>query len=422
MRRSRIITVSATACAIGALTAAWSLSSRPVEESGHITLVRRAGLELRVEAAGVLDARRATTFVSAMRGDKGKLLHLAEDGARVQPGDVLAKFDTTDIESEVQRLGGELRSRQAVNSYAGQALEVEKSQVEKALTHSATAAASARQEFARYAAYIDDLDALARRGIPVASELAQARRKADQVRTKLEGAEGEVDRVKREGVHRLAQSMAELNKAASEAANILHSLELLQTQIENSVLRAPAPGFVVVHETTVGEQKRRLRVGDTVWQGQPILYLPDLSSMIVRSKVREEDLHKIREGQAATVRVEAYPDAVFQGAVTGIGALALDSGGATAGKFFQMTVSLDGRDERLRPGMTARVSIVADRADNVLVVPIPAVFYAGEHAHCFVIGEKGATARHVRLGRRGDDVVEVIAGLAEGERISLAKP
>lgn len=424
MTRSGFLRAAAVACAGALLMLGWSIASQPVGGAPRdASMARRADFVMRVDAMGALEAARAMTFTSAMRGDKGKLLQIAEDGARVEKGDLLVAFDSTLLDSELLRLTGELRSREAVTAYVRQALEVEKSRIEKALSHAESAAAAAHQESARHQAYIDDLLALGSRGVSVESEVAQARRKAAQARAKLDEATNDFERGKREAVHRLAQAMAEVNKAESEARNSLASIELTRAELDKATLRAPAPGFVVVHEIATGEQKRRLRVGDTVWQGQPILHLPDLSAMTVRARVREEDLHKIREGQEATIRVDAYPDSVFRGRVTSIGALALESPAAAApGKHFQMGVALEGRDERLRPGMTARVSIVADHPKDVLVVPVPAIHYAGEQTICYVIAENGITARPVRVGRRGDDVVEIIAGLAEGDRVSLVRP
>ena len=423
MKAGRGKALGITAAGLALLTAAWSLSSRPIDPGARDGVsVRRADFELRVDSVGVLDAARGESFASAMRGDRGKIIQIADDGARVAAGDVLVRFDSTSLEADRLRFAGELRSREAVVSYVRQALEVEKTQLDKALVAAEVDVRTSSEDEARHQAYIDDLDALGRRGVPVASEMAQARRKLQQVRTHHEKARHELERLKKEAVHRLGQSMAEVNKAESEAASTRAALEQTAAELGRTVVRASSAGFVVLHEMTVNDQRRRLRVGDTVWQGQPVLYLPDLSSMVVHARIREEDLHKVREGLAATIRVEAYPDAAFRGVVSGIGALALESNGSASGKYFQMNVALQGSDERLRPGMTARVSIVADRAQGVLAVPIPAVFYSGDQAMCFVLDGAKAGARSVTLGRRGDDLVEVVAGLAAGERVSLVKP
>ncbi len=424
MTRPTILRTLIASGGLVALVAARSFLAPPVDSAAQaVSTVRRADFDLRVDALGVVDAVRSESFVSAMPGDKGKIVQIADDGARVEKGDLLVRFDATLLEAELRRLEGELRSREAILAYARQALEIEKSQIEKSLVHSQVEAQGAREEFARHQSYIEALEALGKRGIPVDSEIAQAKRKAEHAQLLLDEAESEFERLKKESVHRLEQAMAEVNKADSEMNNTVASRELTRDELAKTELRAAVRGFVVLDQISVGEQKRRLRVGDTVWQGQPILYIPDLSEMLVRAKVREEDLHELREGQAATIQIEAYPEVAFKGRVTGVGALALEGDSANvAGKYFRMTVAMDEHDDRLRPGMTARVDIVAARARRVLVVPTTAVFYAGDQTICYLASGASLTSRPVRVGRRGDDVVEILSGLSGGEQVSLVAP
>ena len=72
--------------------------------------------------------------------------------------------------------------------------------------------------------------------------------------------------------------------------------------------------------------------------------------------------------------------------------------------------------------MTARVAIMADRVKDALVVPVAALHYEDGEPTCFVFDGSGLVPRKVRVGRRGDDVVEIVGGLSEGERVSLARP
>jgi len=200
-------------------------------------------------------------------------------------------------------------------------------------------------------------------------------------------------------------------------------LKTVQDDLASTVIRAPTSGFVVLNEIFDANVKRRPRAGDTVWQGQSLLYLPDLSAMIVKTQAREEDLSKLKPGQRATVRLEAYPDASFEGEVSAVGVLAVENaGGTSAGKHFQLTVKLRQVDPRMRPGMTARVSIVADAVRDTLVVPVTALYYEGGQTICYVFDGERPVARKVAVGRRGDDFLEITSGVREGERVSLARP
>ena len=76
------------------------------------------------------------------------------------------------------------------------------------------------------------------------------------------------------------------------------------------------PGIVVYKEVFFGSEQRKPQVGDQVWANQPLIILPDISRMVVETKVRETDIHKVERNQKVGVRVEAYPDLRLTGAVT----------------------------------------------------------------------------------------------------------
>ncbi len=389
----------------------------------HLATVKKGAFEIRLQTVGMLDAARAFQVVSALRGDRGKIIQIVDDGAKVEKGNVILRFDPTPFEADILRLSGELKSREAVVEYARQSLEVEKSQADKVLSHAQFDLTEARQEHIRYLAYAADLEALEKKGYDIASELGQARRKADQIFAQFQKAEGDLARQQKEVQFKIAQAMAELDKATSELATTRTALAQSQDELNKTTVRAPLSGFVVLNEVFQGNQRRKPRAGDTIWQGQAVLYLPDLSSLVVKTQVREEDLQKIKAGLAATVRVDAYPDAVFEGEIGSVGVLAMDpSGASVVGKHFQYTVNLKGGDPRLRPGMTARVFIVADSAQNVLTVPLAALFSESEGKTCYVYNGQRFVPRVVRVGRTNEDVAEILDGIKEGDRVALVKP
>jgi len=389
----------------------------------QLASVKRGGFDVRVDTVGVLDAARAFQVMSQVRGPRGKIIQVVDDGAAVNAGDVLVRFDPSAFEADIQKLTGEVRAREALLEVARQAFEMEKSQVHKTLDNGEYDQRAAQQELARYRAYIADLQKLAAKGYAVEGEIAQARRKEEELFTKLQKADTELSRLSREAVHSVAKAASEVNKAESELATSRAALKTAQDDLASTVIRAPSAGFVVLNEIFDANVKRRPRAGDTVWQGQSLLYLPDLSAMVVKTQVREEDLNKLKNGQRASVRLEAYPDAVFEGEVSSVGVLAVESpAGTSAGKHFQLTVRLRQSDARMRPGMTARVSIVAESVRDTLVVPVTALYYEGGQTICYVFDGERPVARKVAVGRRGDDLLEITSGVREGERVSLARP
>ena len=80
-------------------------------------------------------------------------------------------------------------------------------------------------------------------------------------------------------------------------------LALAQQQLARTEVRADVPGIVVYRDVFFGSEQRKPQVGDQVWANQPLLILPDISKMVVETKVRETDIHKVERNQNVAVRV-----------------------------------------------------------------------------------------------------------------------
>mgnify|MGYP001159226444 CR=1 FL=1 len=380
--------------------------------------------EITVNTIGTLDAERSHIVSSAIKGDKGKIVHIIDEGTFVKKGDVLVKFDSAFFESEMLRLTGELHSREAAFEARKQILEWEKSQAEGAIKTAEFDVNDAMQEYNRYISYISDMENLGKQGFHYPNEIYQAKKKAEQLLAKQRRFETAFEQIKKESVFKIAAAVAEVTKAKNEVDTTQTTLDDMRKQLGKSIVYAPFPGIVVHYESYRNNQKRKPRVGDVVWENQPLLYLPDISSMIVKTLVREVDLHKITKEQRASIQVDAYPKLSLTGDVTSIGALANDNPEAAKGeKYFQVIVAIRNNDStNLRPGMTARVNLLTDAAKNVLSVPVQAVFSEGAGKYCYV--GKGQNVRKVKveLGRQNEDYAEIIAGLKDGDTVSLIKP
>jgi len=194
-------------------------------------------------------------------------------------------------------------------------------------------------------------------------------------------------------------------------------------ELENTVLKAPFAGIAILYEAFRDGQKRKPREGDTVLMYQPILYLPDVTKFIVKTRVREVDLYKVRVGQEAMVHIDAYPDLGFPARVRFIGSLASGENDSGGGKYFQVSLDLLGQDRRLRPGMTARVHIRSESAEDVLLLPVQAVFRDADGApFCYLVRPGGLRKTPLTTGRRNELQIEVLSGLKAGDLVSLVAP
>ena len=389
----------------------------------QLTAAKIQTFAITVNTIGVLDAERSHVVSSTIKGELGKIAYIIDEGTFVKKGDVLIKFDTAHFEAEMLRLAGELRSREASYEARTQILEWEKSQAQGAIKTAEFDLKDASQEYSRHVSYISDMEELAKKGLQYPNEIIQAKKKAEQLFAKQQRYEMSFEQINKDSVFKIAAAMAELAKAKNEIETTKIALDSIREELGKAVVYAPFPGIVVHYETQRDNQKRKPRMGDPVWQNQPLLYLPDISSMVVKTLVREVDLHKISKGKKAAIQVDAYPKLALTGQVTSIGVMASDSSEAGKGeKYFQVIVAVDGEDSNLRPGMTSRVNIQIDTAQNVLAVPVQAVFIDGAHKYCYLANGKNIIKAAVVLGRQNEDYAEIVAGLKEGDVVSLVKP
>lgn len=457
------------------LSRLWSQPSAALPEMQLVT-VTKGKLDINVNLIGELDAARTHIVSSALKGDKGKIIYLVEEGSAVAEGDMLVRFDPTPFETEVHRLTGELRSLNAAREAARQMLAWEKNQTQREiqaagfdrkvaelelrrlvdgegplqLAQYKNELEQAREEYERHEAYIADLKQLAEQGIDSSGERLLAQRKVAQLseiyqsarqrydsykehvlptaiaaaRVRAEKAAVEIDQVEKGAVFKVGQSAANLAEIEGKRETVQAALEQARAELGKTTILAPFSGIAIHYEMFRDGRKRKPRVGDLVWQNQPLLYLPEIETMIVKTRIREVDLHKIAMQQTCTVGVDAFPNEHYTGRITRMGMLAderLETG--TGEKFFQLIVTLDDENRDLRPGMTARVNVSGNKTNEMLYVPIHTVFREGGDAFCFRALDDGRFLKtSIRTGRYNEDHVEIIQGLRQGDTISAYLP
>jgi multidrug efflux pump subunit AcrA (membrane-fusion protein) len=185
----------------------------------------------------------------------------------------------------------------------------------------------------------------------------------------------------------------------SEVAEVERSNKLHQL-VE---VRSPVRGYVA--------QKNALQ-GLYIQPGTRLFDIADLSKVWVMIEVFERDAARVGVGQSASLRLDAYPNAAFEGKVQLIyPAVNTDT------RTMLARIEFKNPDLRLRPGMFGNVTIQASGA-VALVVPRDAIVDTGEHQYVFVAQEGGHfSPRAVRIGASSDNDVQVLAGLSEGETV-----
>jgi multidrug resistance efflux pump len=234
-----------------------------------------------------------------------------------------------------------------------------------------------------------------------------------------------LDRVKAQGEAKMAQAKAEVESSRAEYELAKERLENLEKQVRNAVVTAPTPGLVVYSFEGDGMRRREvIEEGATVRERQTLIILPDITRMIANLSVHEAMVDKVKVGQPALVRVDAFPDLVFPARVASVASLA-DSGqrqmNPTA-KVYKTTVALEGENPPLRPNMAATCEIVISEHEDVLFLPVQAVQRQGAVSYAWVSTPTGPQARVLQLGEHDYSYVIIANGLADGDLVHLAPP
>ncbi|MCX8064099.1 MAG: efflux RND transporter periplasmic adaptor subunit [Candidatus Hydrogenedentes bacterium] len=231
-------------------------------------------------------------------------------------------------------------------------------------------------------------------------------------------------RIQKVARSRLAQAEAKLNSAKAQFALESRKKKELEEQIAKCTIRATKPGLVVYGGGEDRFMQDRIQEGASVRERQVIITIPDTSVMRVRTKVHESNIKRIKPGQKARIRVDAYPEEELTGTVEKVGVLpnAQNRWLNPDLKVYDTFVVISGTYPWLKPGMTAQVEIVVAELENVLYVPIQSVFNIDGEQACYV--QKGDTIelRFVKTGEYNESLIEIKEGLKEGESVLLQSP
>jgi len=197
-----------------------------------------------------------------------------------------------------------------------------------------------------------------------------------------------------QGLKETALQQARAHEAIAEA-NLAHTS-----------VRAPFAGTLL---------RWKARAGDVVTPSTPLATLADLSSLDADVEVSQAVVGQIKEGEAARITVDAYPRTFFRGRVRQVGPAAdRPDGGIT------IEVSFVDRDQRVLPGMTARVEF-GDAVAGVLV-PQSALVQDDQGDYVWLVVDGRAHAHTVEPGPSRGNRVEIRNGLSGGEIVILDPP
>ena len=161
-----------------------------------------------------------------------------------------------------------------------------------------------------------------------------------------------------------------------------------------------------------------------VYERQTIISLPDTAEMIAEIDVHESSVDKVRPGQRAKIVMDAFPDKTLEGEVLKVAPLPNQdrSWFSPDLKVYTTQVPIEGTHDFLKPGMSAKVEILVERLEDVIIVPVQVVGNQGGKKVCYCLTSHGVEQRVVQTGSFNDTFVQITDGLEVGEEVLLSPP
>lgn len=453
------------------------LSFRAPAETGWITeTVKRGLFEISLTEKGSLESAENLTITSLVEGMTA-IIKIVDEGTRVNKGDVVIELDSSTLRTQAIQQQVVVEQAEALEQQAAKNVAIQKTQNESDIAAAMLKLDLARLDLEKYKLgdYIQEKNTyqgeltlaqedltradekyaftarLSKKGYATQSELeadriavTKARIAADVAKDKLQVLdkytykrmiaemdanaqefERELERVKLKAAAALAQ-FESVEKAQKLTAEVERTkFKKMLSQIEVCTVKAPQDGMVVYanSRSNRGNQDVMIYEGAQVRERQAMIYLPDVSKMQVNARIHESKIDFVREKLPCTIRVDALPGELFHGVVDTVSSVPMSGNWPNVNlKEYVTTIAIkddSGRALNLKPGLTAEVEILVDRAENVLQAPIQAIIERGGRHFAYVAGTEQAERREVKVGRTNDIVMEIKDGLNEGDAVVL---
>ena len=387
-----LVLVSTYAC-----TGAQADLPRNPGERASTQLVRRGRLVERIFLTGTVEAINAVTITAPrVPGGQLQIRWMEEDGAFVRKGQKVLEFANAAFASDLE----------------DKKLSASKARKELLKLASQTNAETAEKAFAVEQQKTEMEKARLEANVP--KELLPLREYQER-QLKLQRAGAAYEKAREDHATHVSTKQQELAIQELSLQKTLYEIRVAEDAIEALILEAPRDGVILIGD--IPWEGRKLQEGDNIWRGFVIMRLPDLSNMRVVARLSDVDDGSVRSGMKATVELDAHPEVSYDAVVEDVTPVAQESSRRSLRRSFRVRVALAGADEdRLLPGMAARVEVISNIRDDVLLVPRSALDLSTSPPRAR-LADKSEVELTLGPCNPLDCIVE--AGIAEGTALSL---
>jgi HlyD family secretion protein len=369
--RRFLLAAAALTIFLGACSSKEAPEAAPVVSVQVATAANQA-IAQTVSADAILFPRDQAAIVPQITAPVKKFY--VQKGARVHAGQVLAELENSS-------LAGAYAESQANN--------------QEAQTNYETASQKGQQDLTLAKQQLDAAQKVYNSRQSLYAQGAVSAKDVDEARVALTQAQNQYDTAQKQGDVRVAD--AQLNAAKGKAASA-------EAELNYAKITSPIDGVVT---------DEPLFVGETPAAGAPVITVMDLSQIVARAHIAQDQAALLKTGDEATISTAGF-DEPLKGKITLVSP-ALDPNSSTV----EVWVAAANPGEKLKPGGNARVEVVAKTVAHALVIPAAALLTGADGATSVitVTADNKPKSQDVKVGIRDGDDVQITAGLKAGDRV-----
>ncbi len=330
--------------------------------------VERGEISTNVTATGTINPV-ITVLVGSQVSGTIKALS-ADFNSRVKEGQIIAQIDPALFEAQVDQARANVLNAQATLLNAQSNLQ------------------SAQANVAKSQVAVVDTKRTLERNRPLMERNVIAQATMDTAQTNYDSAVAQEEAAKAQ----LESAKSQVESAKAQIEQTKAALKLAETNLRYTTIRSPVNGVVISRNVDVGQTVAASLQAPTLFT-----IAKDLTQMQVDANVSEADIGRVAVGQEASFTVDAYPERMFRGRISEIRNAPMTIQNVVT---YDVVIQVDNKELKLKPGMTANVSILVAHKEGVLKITNAALRFRPEFAKKEETGEK----------RKGD--------LSKGQKLS----
>jgi multidrug efflux pump subunit AcrA (membrane-fusion protein) len=379
--------------------------SEDVDETDLVE-IKKGKFELYVVSMGELEAHESKDILipEVLLDRTIRIRHigindLVREGTEVEEGDYVATLDPSEVEENIKN--------------SQETLDMLNGNLENARMDSSLNLSDARDAIRQARDNVLDKE------VKVEQSVYESKAIQRQVQIELEMAKRSLEQKKRNYQQKKRKNEISIKRIEGKIKQEEEHMQTLLQLKKDLVVQAPARGVVVYARDWGGD---KIKVGSRVSRWNPrIAILPDLSTILSVTYVKEIDVTKIREGMPVKISIDAFPGEVFDGVVKTVANI----GKEIEGQFlngFKVEIEVDPHGVDLLPGMTSTNRFIIESMDDQLMVPREAVFVEDSRQVVYKKTPLGVVREKVKTAGENEEYIRILEGVKEGDKVFLTPP